>query len=229
MIALAVAVLLSAGGAPGSEPGSAPAAADDPVVERDQPATRDTPPREAPVVSDGAAASAGRAGWKDPGPGGTAPLVERAPVVRRHWYGFEIALVDLAGWLLIAFGDRGFQTAGGGLLALGSPVVHGLNGNGAWGLAALGLRVGAAQAGLYAGLLSGGSCPRTDPAHDDGCGEDTGERIIKGVVVGVAIAELIDITMLAHRRSTEPAAATTWAPFVAPRPDGALAGVAASF
>jgi len=137
---------------------------------------------------------------------GDASVIESSPP-RRHWYGWQTALVDAAslslGASVAALSDQGHDSdvsgAVGGIVVasyvLGGPIVHAAHGQ--WGTAgaSLGLRLGAPVGGALGGLLLGYAvCPR----HDDRDVPCSAVTAGVGGFLGFATALVVDSAVLAY-------------------------------
>lgn len=151
------------------------------------------------------------------GPGETAPASEQAEPERES-YGWQIAIADVAGTVLLLESghSRGSANAGLAVYALGGPIVHLAHDQGGRALASVALRVGLPLASAWLW----GHCS----SRDDDC--DNAGAVAIGVILGVVSAMVIDATALSHPvKTTRPA----WAPQVTATPRRVSLGVLAQF
>jgi hypothetical protein len=107
----------------------------------------------------------------------------------------------------------------GGVYAV--PIIHGVHGHGARGVASWLVREGAVAAGAMAALGSASCKPY------EICGLD---RVDFGVAAGLIVGSVIDAVFLSGSSDKErPPTGTTWSPALAPTRGGGTVGLAAAF
>jgi hypothetical protein len=193
---------------------------------RAQPAPAEPPPEAAPTLEPDptAAASSAPAPVAAPAPSVppasppaptsseqtpplfTAPAPASDPAEpERESYGWQIAIADAAG-LMLLFGtdhSQGSATAGVIVYMLGGPVIHAAHDQPARGGASLALRLAlpVASAWLW------GRCS----SHEEECENDGAVAV--GLVLGAVTAMVLDATALSHPIKARPAQ-LTWTPRV---------------
>lgn len=202
-----------------AEPAPAPAPPDAaPPDAAPAPRTLSPAPQIRPVAPTPPALTAPAFPASGAGPGATAPASEQAEPERES-YGWQIALADVAGTVLLVETDHGHGSASAGLMvyALGGPLVHVAHDQGGRALASLALRVGLPLASAW---VWGGHCS----SSDDDC--DNAGTVAIGVILGALTAMVIDATALSHPvKATRPA----WAPQVTATPQRVSLGVLGRF
>jgi hypothetical protein len=144
------------------------------------------------------------------------------PEPPQRWYGWQLLIADgsATGLILLAAEMTDGDLPGAvGLLLYASPIVHALHGNPGRAAASLGLRAVLPFAGALIGI----------EASNSGCGLLGGEceALPTGVVVGYALAVLIDAGLLAWEEDDAPDAdASRLRPAVQIGRSGAWLGVA---
>lgn len=153
-------------------------------------------------------------------PAKAAPASEQAEPERES-YGWQIAIADVAGTVLLLESDhsRGSANAGLGVYALGGPIIHLAHDQSGRALASLALRIGLPLASAWVW----GHCS----SSDDDC--DNEGTVAIGVILGAVTAMVIDATALSHPvKATRPPSAT-WTPQLAATPQRVSLGVLAQF
>jgi hypothetical protein len=159
---------------------------------------------------------------------------ETAP--RSHWYGWQTAATDGAAVALLATGiaAESGELAGfsGATFALGGPIVHLAHGRGGAAAASLGIRVGLATSGFFAGAAMKSCPPSSSEEEDDSyaCGL---EAAAIGMLVGAGAAMVIDTAFLTHEdiRPERPqrTAALSVSPAVSVTKSSGTVGLAGAF
>ncbi|HEX8109307.1 MAG TPA: hypothetical protein VF516_16355 [Kofleriaceae bacterium] len=142
----------------------------------------------------------------------TAPATSGATVsaseeaeLERESYGWQIAIADVAGTLLLFRNDHSSASVGLMVYALGGPIIHGAHEQGGRAVASLTLRLGLPLASAWVW----GRCPSSaDECENDGA-------VAVGLVLGFVTAMVIDATALSHPVKVKKPARMTWAPHVA--------------
>lgn len=164
--------------------------------------------------------------------------VESPAPQRRHWYGWQTALVDaaslgLGATVLGLSGNTGGSSDGnvaGPLIvssyALGGPTVHAAHGQWAMAGASLGLRLGAPAAGALSGYLVGyAACPHDDqsdvPCSAVGAGF--------GLIAGAATALIVDSAVLAYEPESDEVQGVRLTPLIIAQPGRWGAGLGGTF
>jgi hypothetical protein len=143
-----------------------------------------------------------------------------------RWYGAGIMLTDAlvvgASFVANSRDSAHLMIAAGGLWTLGGPVVHWAHGQRHNAALSLGLRVVLPVVGGYLGYRSAGPC------HIDCHSTRALYETLGGVVIGMAVASLTDIVVVARTRRTR-VDSTAWAPQLGVSGSQVTAGVAGWF
>ncbi len=121
----------------------------------------------------------------------------------RTWYGWQILISDaVSAALVLGSAEAGIQEASDVAtvaFVLGGPVIHVLHGKTRTGLYSLGLKIGLPVGGALIGAAVGSArCRREeDAAFLCGLGD-----VAVGLLVGYAVAEVIDVFILARKYHT---------------------------
>jgi hypothetical protein len=150
-----------------------------------------------------------------------APQAARAPdgatekLAGSHWYGWQTLATDGAAVALLATGiatsSEGVGFFSAATFALGGPIVHLAHGRGGAAAASLGIRVGLATAGFFAGAAME-DCNHSSEG-DDFCGLE-GAAI--GLLAGSGVAMILDTVLLAHESVRREQPQRTGVLFVSP-------------
>ena len=156
-----------------------------------------------------------------------------AATVAHHWYGWQILINDAAAVAVSAATaehNQAISYVASAAFFLGSPVIHGMHHRTGTGLVDHGLRVALPTGGFIIGAGIGrSSCTEQ---QDGFCGLGA---VILGMLVGVVVAEVIDVGYLAredvtvHQRPPGYSASLVVAPYVTTGRDGFTAGFAGRF
>ncbi len=128
------------------------------------------------------------------------PAAPEPPLLYREAdYRWQMMVSDLASVALFTGGTR--ATVGLGLFsyAFGGPIIHDLNADGGRAGISFGLRIGAP---LLGGLALGGLASLTSNCQkdDEDCSSGVGPAALIGVVLGAAVAVLVDDIYVARPR-----------------------------
>ncbi len=156
--------------------------------------------------------------YAQPGPAGEMPLPAAPAPTESEWYGWQMLLAD--------GGTIGLAAASGdGALALGwlgtGATIHAVHHNYGRSVLSVGLRVGLP---FIAGSVAASG------AH--GCTGNECElgAAVGGVLIGMGIAEVIDVSMASEEHEVVPRAPSRgWTPVATLRSSGATFGIAARF
>lgn len=175
-----------------------------------QPAPPDAPPDSIPPVE--AVPTLSPPSMTAPvsaGPGAAAPASEEAEPERES-YGWQIAIADAAGAMLLFGHNQSSASAGVLVYALGGPIIHVAHEQGGRAVASLALRLGLPVASAWAwnAYAQSGCSPK-----DDDC--DTTGAVAVGLILGFVTAMVIDATALSHPVKVKKPARLTWVPQVA--------------
>ena len=171
-----------------------------------------------------------------------APMVDPVAVrEQRHWYGWQVLLVDLGALALssaaLGSGSTALTYVAGGIQLFVPPIVHWSHGRVGAGFSSMGIRLAFPLMGTLA-AYSATNCTFTNvgnpslPVRED-CSPRVTAMVI-GLGIGQIIASIVDIASLSYESTSPPAAQRTprgpqWSASIVPTAHGLEMGVVGSF
>ena len=153
---------------------------------------------------------------------------------QRHWYGWQVLLVDLGALAFsgaaLGSGSTALTYVAGGIQLFGPPIVHWSHGRVGAGFGSMGIRVALPLLGALVGY-SNAKCTRGYSLED--CSPQVIATVI-GLGIGQIVASIVDIASLSYESTSPSSAQRTprgpqWSASIVPTAHGLEMGVGGSF